>query len=109
MSFKVESVQEYFDTLHDRFNPEGATKIDAVYQWDLDGAGKWYAIVKHGTLEVHEGEHPDPTTTIIMDADKYVKMVNGDLNGQLAVMTGKMKIKGKRMMAAKLRNVFPQV
>lgn len=109
MSFKISSVQEYFDTLHDRFNPEGATKIDAIYQWELGDAGTWHATVKHGTLEVHEGAHDDPTTTIVMKPDLYVKMVNGDLNGQLALMTGKMKIKGKRMMAAKLRNVFPQV
>jgi putative sterol carrier protein len=109
MSFKIDSVQEYFETLHDRFNPDAATKMDAVYQWEFKDGPTWHAIIKHGELEVHEGAHDDPTTILRVKPEHYVKIVNGDMNGQLAVMTGKMKIKGKRMMAAKLQNVFPQV
>jgi putative sterol carrier protein len=108
MSFKVSDVQEYFDTLDKRFMPDGAKGVSATYQFNLDPAGTWHVNVEDGSFTVHQGEAEKATTTFIMKGDDYVAMVNGDLNGQMAFMTGKMKIKGAIPMAMKLKQIFPQ-
>jgi len=108
MSFKVSDVQEYFDTLEKRFMPDGAKGVSATYQFNLDPAGTWHVNVDDGSFTVHQGEAEKATTTFIMKGDDYVAMVNGDLNGQMAFMTGKMKIKGAIPMAMKLKQIFPQ-
>jgi putative sterol carrier protein len=108
MSFKVSSPQEYFDTLDQRFIAEGAKGVTATYQFNLDPAGTWHVNVEDGTFSVHQGAAEKATTTFIMTGDNYVSMVNGDLNGQMAFMTGKMKIKGAIPMAMKLKQIFPQ-
>ena len=108
MSFKVSSVQEYFETLEKRFNADGAKGVNAIYQFDLGDDGTYHVHVEGGEMTLHEGAHDKPTTTITMTGDNFVKMSNGELNGQMAYMTGKMKIKGSIPMAMKMKNIFPQ-
>lgn len=107
MTFRIKTAQEYFDRLDERFDPAAARGTNAIFQWNLKGAGTWHAIVDGENLTVGEGEHDNPTVTITMKEDHYVKMANGDLNGQMAVLTGKMKLGGQRMIAMKMRNIFP--
>ena len=110
MSFKVSSVEEYFSTLGDRFNAAGASGVNAVYQFELGDAGTWHVAGTDGAMEAPKQEaYEKPTTTIKMTGENFVKMSNGELNGQMAYMTGKMKIKGSIPMAMKMKNIFPQV
>lgn len=110
MSFKIESVKEYFDTLDQRFVPDAAKDMNAIFQFSLAGdtGGDYYVVVEGGTMAITEGLHESPTVTMKMKAEDYVKMTNGDLNGQMAYMTGKLKISGSIPMAMKMKNVFPQ-
>ncbi|MEL6180656.1 MAG: SCP2 sterol-binding domain-containing protein [Myxococcota bacterium] len=109
MSFKVSSVEEYFETLEKRFNADGAKGVSAIYQFELGDAGTWHVSVEDGAMSLAEGAHDKPTTTIKMTGENFVKMSNGELSGQMAYMTGKMKIKGSIPMAMKMKNIFPQV
>jgi len=107
-AFKVSSVPEYFSTLQNRFEPEGAAGVDATFQFELGAAGTYHVVVKDGGMTVVEGASAAPTTTIKMEGDNFVKMSNGELNGQMAYMTGKMKISGSIPMAMKMKTIFPQ-
>jgi nitrite reductase/ring-hydroxylating ferredoxin subunit/putative sterol carrier protein len=106
---RIASAHEYFDTLAQRFVPKAAKGVDAVYQWELSGsAGKtFHAIVRDGQLAVHDGSHPQPTVALAMDADDYVKVVNGDMDGMRAFTTGRGKVKGSVRAAMKMRDLFP--
>jgi putative sterol carrier protein len=42
-----------------------------------------------------------------MTAPDYVSMANGDLKGQMAFMTGKLKVSGNMMLAMKMQSLFP--
>lgn len=44
--------------------------------------------------------------SIITDIESLVKMKNGDLNPMMAVMTGKVKIKGDMGLAMKLQSLL---
>lgn len=106
---RVASVREYYETLAQRFVPAAARGVDAIYQWELSGdAGRtFHAIVRDGQLAVHDGAHPQPTVALAMDADDYVKVVNGDMDGMRAFTTGKGKVKGSVRAAMKMRDLFP--
>lgn len=103
----VSSVQEYFSTLGRRFQSQNAADVDAIFQFELAGAGTTHVVVKAGTMTIVEGAHPSPTVTIKMNGDDYVKMANGALDGRMAFMTGKMKVAGQIPMAMKMQQLFP--
>ena len=94
--------------MSEAFNKEAATGMDAVFQYDItgDGGGKWHTEIKDGKLAVVEGEHKNPSTTVTVNAEDYVAMAEGTLNGQQAFLTGKLKIKGDMSLAMKLQTLF---
>ena len=109
MSFKVANVEEYFSTLDKRFVPAGAKGVSAIFQFELGADGTYHVEVKDGGMTVNKAAHAAPTCTIKMAGPDFVKMSNGELNGQLAYMSGKMKIAGSIPMAMKMKEIFPQV
>lgn len=106
---RISSCKEYFDTLSRRFVTSAAKGVDAVYQFKLNGpsGGSWHLVVKDGTFTVVAGEHADPSAVITADADDYVKIANGDMNGLRAVMTRKMTVSGNLVLARKMQQMLP--
>ena len=106
---QVNSVKEYFDTLTERFQPEGAKNVQAVFQFELSGdsGGTYHVIIDNGTMQVIEGAHTTPNATIKMAGDDYVKLVNGKINGTMAFMKGQMKVTGNMLLAQKMQAIFP--
>jgi len=84
------------------------TKVNAIYQFDItgDNGGKWWVDTTKSGGEVGEGENADAKCTITMGDGDFMDMVDGKLNGQMAFMTGKLKIKGDMSLAMKLGNVL---
>ena len=109
MAKRISSVQEYFDTLGDRFVQSASKGVNAVYQFEIsgDGGGTWHVAVADGAMEVHQGAHASPSSTVTSKAADYVKIANGDMNGLRAVMTRKMRIAGNIVMARKMQAMFP--
>ncbi len=105
----VTSAEDYYATLERRFVPAAAKGVDAVFQWELTGAGgqTFHAVVRNGTIAVERGSHPKPTVTLEMGADDYVKVINGELDGMRAFTSGKGKVKGSVTVAMKMRTLFP--
>ncbi len=91
-----------------RFNPEASKGLNAVYQFDLagDSGGKWYVTIANEQCEVKEGSHSSPNITISMTGQDYLDLVNGKLNGQMAFMTGKLRIAGDMGLALKMQSLF---
>ncbi len=106
---QVTSVKDYIDTLPQRFVPGASKGVHAVFQFELsgDGGATFYVTVEDGTMRVAEGQAPSPNTTIKMNGDDYVKMVNGKLSGTMAFMKGMLKVTGNVMLAQKMQAIFP--
>jgi putative sterol carrier protein len=102
------SCKQAFKESPSRFNKEAAKGLTAIYQFDLsgDGGGKWYMNIDNGEYSVHEGTHASPNITISMAAKDYLDMLAGKLNGQMAFMTGKLRIAGDLGLALKLQSLF---
>jgi len=102
------SCKQAFEMMPGRFNKESAKGLDAVYQFDLsgDGGGKWQVVINNDQCQVSEGPHAAPNITISMTAQDYLDMVTGKLNGQMAFMTGKLRIAGDMGLALRLQSLF---
>ena len=107
----ADTIQEVIQGMPAQFNADAAKGMNAVYQYDIQGAGgaQFYTEIKDGALQVKEGAHTAPNITITMAAKDYLDLVNGKLNGQMAFMSGKLKIKGDMSLAMKLQSLFRPV
>jgi putative sterol carrier protein len=55
---------------------------------------------------VVQGTTENPSITLTASDEDWLKIVSGQLNGQTAFLTGKLKIKGDISLAMKLQSVF---
>lgn len=89
-------------------DPSRAKGIEAVYQFNLGGedAGTYQVILRPGEGAAVEGEQETADCTLSIDSADFKKMVEGELNGTEAFMSGKLKIEGDMGLALKLQNVL---
>lgn len=71
-------------------------------------ATQYHFTVANEKIDVQTGKHAAPNITITMKENDYLDMINGKLNGQMAFMTGKLKIAGDMGLALKLQSLFQQ-
>lgn len=96
------------DKLQSRFDADAAKGMDDVFQFSFSDAEDYYLEVKDGTLDVQQGTHDDPSVTLSMSTDTLKGVMNGEINGMTAFMTGKLKATGNVMLATKLTSLFPK-
>lgn len=106
---RIASCQEYFDTVHERFQPQHADGVKATFVYELegDGGGTWTVSVADGKISAAAGTTAEPTVTYKMKASEYVKLANGDINGTAAFLTRKLKVSGSIPMAQKMNKFLP--
>ncbi|AMD01184.1 SCP2 sterol-binding domain-containing protein [Halomonas chromatireducens] len=96
-----------FDKLQDRFDPQAAKGMNDIFQFHFSDNGSHYLVIKDGSLAIEEGEHDDPSVSLSMSTDTLKGVMNGEINGMTAFMTGKLKATGNVMLATKLTSLFP--
>jgi putative sterol carrier protein len=55
---------------------------------------------------VSQGGAASPNLTLTMSAQDWLDMVSGKLSGQMAFMSGKLKLKGDMGLAMKVGSLF---
>jgi putative sterol carrier protein len=102
------TVQETFDAMPGRFKPDRAQGVTAVIQYDItgEGGGTYHVDIADGKAVVAEGPAASPKLTLTMAAQDWLDMTSGKLNGQMAFMSGKLKLKGDMALAMKLAGMF---
>jgi putative sterol carrier protein len=100
--------KEIFAEMPKNINADAAKGMNSTIQFNLagDNGGQWYVNIKDGKAEVQEGTAPSPNMTLSMSAQDYVDMIMGKLNGQMAFMSGKLKISGDMGLAMKMQSLF---
>ena len=102
------TVTETFDAMAGRFRAEKAAGVNATIQYDITGdqGGTWNAVIKDGTCAVNSGAAAAPSLTLSMSSQDWLDMVGGKLSGQMAFMSGKLKLKGDMGLAMKIGGLF---
>lgn len=105
---EISMVKAIFEKMPSIFNADAAKDVDATFQFNIsgEGGGDWYAEVKGGACKVEAGVHPNPTTTLKMDAADFVDMINGKLPAMQAFTSGKLKIGGDIMKSQLITRLF---
>jgi putative sterol carrier protein len=102
------TVKDTFDAMPGRFRADKAAGVNATIQYDIGGdqGGTWHAVIKDGTCSVSSGAATSPNLTLSMSAQDWLDMVSGKLSGQMAFMSGKLKLKGDMGLAMKIGGLF---
>ncbi len=105
---KAKTPEEFFEKiLPSRFKPEKAGNTDVTVQINITGpnGGAWLVTIQNQKLEVKEGTHSSPTLSLEMAETDYMDLINGEMSGEKAFLTGKLKFKGNIALALKLREM----
>lgn len=106
---RYSSLDEVLASYSTRFRPEKAEGVDATVQMRFTGARARDVLihVHDRQLDVEDGgTTADPTLTLSADADDWLAVENGELNPMLAMMQGKVKLKGSIPFATKFMSLF---
>jgi putative sterol carrier protein len=104
----MSEVREIFQQIDTALSNDAshAKGLEAVYQFELDGEGTYHIVFKGENSYAAEGAAEDPNCTLIMTAEDFKQMAEGNLNGTKAFMTGRLKIKGNMGLALKLQDIL---
>jgi len=104
----VSSPKEFMETvLPGKLPPEKLAGLDLTLQFSITGekGGEWVLIIKDNKAEIKAGTVENPKITLKMKDEDYLKLVNGELSGQKAFMSGKLKFKGDMNTGIKLQKL----
>ncbi len=101
-------VKDFFETQHSRFIPEKAEGVHAHISYNItgDGGGEWTLMVDNGKCTVSLGGDPSAKSQVRMTSKTYLKLAQGKLDGRVAFMLGKIKIKGDKSSLPTVRECF---
>lgn len=82
--------------------------VNGVFQFDITGDDPMAFFFKldDGAPSVGEGAVDNASITISMAASDFKDMIDGKLNGTMAFMSGKLKLKGDMGLAMKLESLL---
>lgn len=103
--------KEYFEekmpkNLEER--KETLSGINAIYEFQLSGpeGGTWTLDLCTPGGQVKSGSSGNANCTIAISDENFVKLIGGQLNPQMAFMTGKIKVQGNVGLALKLQKIL---
>ena len=72
-------------------NPELVKSINAVYVFDIDGAGQW-SVDLTGEGTVNAGPHDNPGCTVSVSKADWEQMLDNPSSAMMLFMSGKLKV-----------------
>jgi len=88
--------------------PDLASEINTSCQFILtgDNGGAWYLDLTQPATAVVAGQLDRPGVTVTISAKDFIALSFGELNPQLAFMTGRLKVRGDLALALKLQLII---
>lgn len=97
-------VKQFLFSLPEKVAPEVVEGLSTLFHFDIADAGQFTVQLEDGKFAVSEGFSGDPTCKVGTSAESFSKLLSGDLNPMMAMMTGKLKISnpGEMLKYAKI-------
>ncbi len=106
----MQTTKEIFDMIQSEMDRDysQADGIEATYQFNITGddAGTYQVILGADSGKVVEGEQEEADCTLTIDSENFKKMVDGELNGTEAFMSGLLQIDGDMGLALRLQDIL---
>lgn len=105
---ETQSVEQIFSEMESKFRSDKAQGLNATFQFNIAGedGGEWNAVITDGQAKIERGTAASPNVTINASSDDWTKIVSGQMNPQMAFMTGKLKVQGDLGLATRLQSLF---
>ncbi|MEO6922173.1 MAG: SCP2 sterol-binding domain-containing protein [Collimonas sp.] len=81
-----------------------AANMQNTIQFDI--SKPMYLLIDHGKCTAHDGVADASDVTLTMADDDLKALLKGELNGAMAFMSGKLKLKGDMMLAQRIPSLF---
>ena len=103
-----DAAERFAEELRNRIDTTKSAGMTATYQFVVadDPEGQVYTRIVDGDIEVVAGEAPQSDIVLTATAADWNSILHGELSGQMAFLTGKLKIRGDMGLAMKLQSVF---
>jgi putative sterol carrier protein len=101
------TVTGFFESLQEKL-AKSASKLaglTCVYEFRI-GDNSYNVAFTDGNAVVSPGEASAPNCTVSMAEEDFLALAAGRLNGQMAFMTGKLKVAGDFGLALKLESLL---
>lgn len=106
-------LEEIFKRMEEHFDAEGAKGTDAIVDWKIwdrpdGGYDHWRIEIANGACRVIADPPADPPARVTFKVKPvdFLKLVTGNASGPQMFITGKLKIDGDLMFAARVQGFF---
>lgn len=73
-------------------HPDLADEINAIYQFDIEGAGTWTVDLTEAPGSVSEGAHDDPGCVVTCADEDFSSLLENPATGMMLFTMGKLKV-----------------
>jgi putative sterol carrier protein len=98
--------RDFIYKLPSKISSQAIEGHETVFHFDLVGenGGKYTVKISDGKVNVSDGLSGEPACVVKASDEDFMKLINGDLNPMMAVLTGKVKItnQGEMLRYAKI-------
>jgi putative sterol carrier protein len=106
-----QALGEIFSRMEQHFEPGSAAELEAVIHWRIGdrpdgGHDEYEVVIRDGSCTVSEGLSAEPRVAFRIGAVEFLRLVTGNASGPALFMTGKLKIDGDLMFAARVQSLF---
>jgi putative sterol carrier protein len=84
--------KEFLNALPAKVNPAAIEGLSTLFHFEVSDSGSYTVQLQDGKIDVQEGLHGSPSCTVKTSQESMGKLISGDLNPMMAMMTGKLKI-----------------
>lgn len=101
----MSDLMTFFETLSPRFRPEAAGDMQAVYRFMVEDT-PYCLTVQQGQCEFEQKDHNDPDVTLRLGDQTCRKLMNREIGGTQAFLSGRVRVEGPLPLAMKLSELF---
>lgn len=105
----MDSIEQIFQNLDEKVqrHSDELSAHNAVIKFNITGpeGGIWIASLKPGSTGIEKTDAESDCTITTSDSN-FVKLINGELNPEKAILTGKVRLSGNVGIAMKLAGLF---
>jgi len=85
-------IKEFLFALPAKVAPEALEGHNTLFHFDIANSGQYTLHIDEGKMNVTEGFNGNATCKVTASAETLGKLLSGDINPMMAMMTGKLKI-----------------